>query len=199
MSSETSEVLQQVIKFEQQGRYLTPFQRKLLLKNLQSELRAEYRQRIEIMLLADMGQTQTQIAHVLGCSRGTVRLWSSMARNGQAHNWEDIPIGRPKAVSEPYIDRLKELVNHSPRDYGYAFQRWTALWLKKQLIKELGIEISDRHINRLLKEMGLSTRLKQLDKTSAIAANSKCSIKINDLHSSLSTDTVIPFNFHSTQ
>jgi transposase len=199
MSSKSSEVLQQILTCDKQGRYLTLFQRKLLLKHLQAELRPEYRQRIEIMLLADMGQIQTQIAHALGCSRGSVRLWASMARNGQAHNWQDIPIGRPKVVNEAYIDRLKELVTHSPRDYGYAFQRWTALWLKKQLIKELGIEISDRHINRLLREMGLSTRSKQLDKVSAIAANSNNSIKINDLHSALSSDAIIPFNFLLSQ
>jgi hypothetical protein len=40
----------------EQGQYLTPFQRKLLLKSLQAELRPEYRRRIEIMLLADSGQ-----------------------------------------------------------------------------------------------------------------------------------------------
>jgi len=57
-------------------------------------------------------------------------------------------------VNDQYLERLKELVSHSPRDYGYPFQRWTAQWLSKHL-KEFGIEVSDRHINRLLK-VGLS-------------------------------------------
>ncbi|MBD3563227.1 helix-turn-helix domain-containing protein, partial [Planktothrix sp. FACHB-1355] len=68
--------------------------------------------------------------------------------------------GRPKSVNEQYLERLKELVSQSPKEFGYPFRRWTAQWLSKHLAKELGIEVSDRHINRLLKDMGLSTRPK---------------------------------------
>jgi hypothetical protein len=38
-----------------ESKFLTPFQRKALLKNLQNNSQPEYRRRIEIMLLADMG------------------------------------------------------------------------------------------------------------------------------------------------
>ncbi len=142
---------------EKQGQYLTPLQRKLLLKSLQTDLRSEYRRRLEIMLLADTGQSQAQICKALGCSQETARYWISMAQLGQAHHWNDRPMGRPKTVNEQYCDRLKELVSHHPREQGYPFQRWTAQWLSKHLAKELGIKISDCHINRLLKQMGLST------------------------------------------
>ena len=145
---------------EKPGQYLTPFQRKLLQKNLQSDLPELYRQRIEIMLLADVGKSQTQICQALGCSQGTARYWISLARAGSAHNWNASPIGRPKTVNDQYLERLKELVSHSPRDYGYPFGRWTGQCLSKHLKKELGIEVSDRNINLLLKKMGLSTRPK---------------------------------------
>jgi transposase len=72
--------------------------------------------------------------------------------------WQDQPVGRPKIISDQYLDRLKELVDGSPRDFGYPFQRWTAQWLKRHLAQETGVEVSDRHVNRLLKQMGLSTR-----------------------------------------
>jgi putative transposase len=146
---------------EHQGQYLTPFQRKLLLKNLQDNLRPEYRRRLEIMLLADTGQSQAQICKALGCSQEMARYWMVMAQTGNAHHWSDRPMGRPKTVNKQYCDRLKELVSHSPREYGYAFQRWTAQWLARHLVKELGIEISSCHVNRLLKQMGLSTRAKK--------------------------------------
>ncbi len=145
---------------EKQGQCLTPFQRKLLLNSLQASLRPEYRRRIEIMLLADIGQSQAQICKALGCSQEMARYWIAMAQAGNAHYWNDRPMGRPKTVNEQYCDRLKELVTHSPREYGYAFQRWTAQWLGKHLAKELEIDISACHINRLLKQMGLSTRTK---------------------------------------
>ncbi|MEH2296939.1 MAG: helix-turn-helix domain-containing protein [Nostoc sp.] len=142
------------------GKYLTPFQRKLLLENLYKSLPESYRQRIEIMLLADEGKTQRSICQTLGCCAATARHWMHIARTGMAHQWQDCPIGRPKAINDQYLERLKELVSSSPRDHGYVFRRWTANWLGKHLVKEFGIEVSDRHIKRLLKQMGLSTLAK---------------------------------------
>lgn len=139
---------------------LTPFQRKLLQKSLQEDLSDLYHQRIQIMLLADEGKTQTDICRTLGCSPATARHWMHVAHIGMAHQWQDCPIGRPMAVNEQYLQRLQELVNRSPREYNYPFQRWTANWLSKHLAKEFGVEVSARHIHRLLKQMGLSTRPK---------------------------------------
>ncbi|MEH1835053.1 MAG: helix-turn-helix domain-containing protein [Nostoc sp.] len=143
---------------DKQGLYLTAFQRKLLLKSLETDLRPEYRRRIEIMLLADVGQSQTQICEALGCTQETARHWIMIAQTGQAHHWSDRAMGRPKAVNEQYLARLQQLASHSPREYGYPFERWTGQWLSKHLAKEMGIKVSACHINRLLKEMGLSTR-----------------------------------------
>ena len=163
------------------SKFLTPFQRKFLLKNLQPDLQPEYQRRLEIILLADMGKSQTQICQTLGCSPHMARYWTAVAEAGLAHKWQERPIGRPKHVSEQYLERLKELVTHSPREYGYGFQNWTAQWLSKHLARELGIEISDRHINRLLKQMGLSTRHKT-DPSIPVTDNTKESgITIGDL------------------
>ncbi len=164
-----------------ESKFLTPFQRKALLKNLQNNSQPEYRRRIEIMLLADMGKSQTHICEMIGCSQEMARYWIGVAEAGMAHNWNQRPLGRPKIVNHQYIERLKELVNCSPREYGYAFADWTAQWLSKHLAKELGIQISDRHVNRLLKQMGLSTKRKisQLVATE----NQDLAIKISDLHS----------------
>ena len=69
-----------------------------------------------------------------------------------------IPIGRPKTIDDAYIQRLEALVRQSPKVLGYSFDRWTAHWLRKHLLQESGIAITERHINRLLRQMGLSTR-----------------------------------------
>jgi transposase len=144
----------------QESKFLTAFQRKTLLKNLRANLQPEYQRRIEIILLADMRKSQTHICEIVGCSQEMARYWIGIAEAGMAHKWNERPIGRPKTVNHRYLERLKELVSHSPREYGYAFGYWTAQWLSKHLNQELGIEISDRHINRLLKQMGLSTKRK---------------------------------------
>lgn len=139
------------------GKYLTPFQRKFLQKKQQENLSSSYRQRIAIMLLADEGKSQVEICRIVGCCPATARHWMHIARAGMAHQWQDCPLGRPKAIDSQYIERLRELLAMSPRDCGYGFKRWTVSWLGKHLAKELGIEVSDRHLKRVLKQMGLST------------------------------------------
>jgi transposase len=171
--------LQGEIAMEKLGQYLTPFQHKLLLKSLETDLRPEYRRRIEIMLLADEGKSQTEICKALGCSPEMARYWMDMAQTGRAHLWKERPMGRPKTVNNEYLNRLQELVNHSPREYDYPFRRWTAQWLSKHLAKELGIEVSACHINRLLKQMGLSTRSKPVTEE----ALSQSNLAIRDLTS----------------
>ena len=68
------------------------------------------------------------------------------------------PIGRPKTIDDAYVQRLEALVRQSPKVLGYAFDRWTAHWLRAHLLQESGIAVTERHINRLLRQMGLSTR-----------------------------------------
>lgn len=180
------------------GKYLTTFQRKLLHANLQPELTAKQRQRIQIMLLADEGKTQAQICQELGCCQATARHWITMARNNLAHHWKSNPIGRPTVVDEEYIQRLKQLVTKNPqevniphKDYQYPFKRWTAQKLSQHLYAELGVKVTPQHLNRLLKQMGLSTRPKlnsakkgeqSKDKEQDRVRSSKC-IQISDLDS----------------
>lgn len=147
---------------QQGSSLLTPFQRKQLEKSLETELRSQYQQRIQIMLMADSGYSQTQICKALGCAQVTARYWISVAQSGNAHRWNDRSMGRPRTISEPFLHRLKVLVTQDPRSYGYGFRQWTARWLAKHLAKELGIKVSDRYINTLLKDMGLSTRGRSL-------------------------------------
>ncbi|MEO0685925.1 MAG: helix-turn-helix domain-containing protein [Cyanobacteria bacterium J06649_11] len=180
-----------------EGQLLSAFQRKFLLKNLYTDLPNSYRQRIQIMLLADEGKSQTEICRTLGCSPATVRYWTNVARSGIAHQWQDYPIGRPKVVSDEYLQRLQELLKGSPRDYGYSFQRWTANWLSKHLAKELGIQVSDRHIKRLLKQLGLSTRPKPSTCIDNSTETKNNKISIRELKSSSLTDNVefLPLHF----
>jgi transposase len=175
---------------KQQGKYLTPFQRKLLKKSLQiNDLRSEYKCRIKIMLLADEGLTKAKISKALKCTNETARYWIGQARAGQAHNWQDCPRGRPKTTSAEYLTLLKKLVKSSPRDYGYPFERWTGQWLSKHLKQELNIELSSRHVNRLLKDMGLSTRAELTTNNSLSTNSTEESIALRELSSVSATST----------
>jgi transposase len=140
---------------------LTDILLKLLPEESSEGLSPEHRRRLEIAVRTHLGQSQTEICEALNCSRETARYWMTIAKTQSPKSWYQQSVGRPKKASDEYLKRLAELVNQSPKDYGYAFSRWTAQWLSKHLAKELGIEFSDRHVNRLLKQMGLSTRNKQ--------------------------------------
>ncbi|MCU0568090.1 MAG: winged helix-turn-helix domain-containing protein [Oculatellaceae cyanobacterium Prado106] len=98
-----------------------------------------------------------------------------------AFAWNDQPVGRPKVINDHYLRRLEELVSRSPRDYGYPFHRWSAQWLRRHLARETGLEVSDRHINRLLKQMGLSTRSPSPSSGFSSSQSSRCGITISDL------------------
>lgn len=143
---------------EHENLYLTPFQRKLLLKKLSEDaLSSLNRQRIRIMILADQGKSQSEICLEVGCCASTARHWIRMARSGLAHLWEDSPQGRPKIVTDAYLERIRELLSQSPREYKYPFSRWTADWLRKHLAQEMNIEVSLRHFKRLLKQLKETT------------------------------------------
>lgn len=186
------------------GKYLTPFQRKSLQKSWQQNLSDKQRQRIQIMLLADEGKTQIQICQELGCCQATARHWITMAKTNQAHHWQSNPIGRPTLAHEEYVQRLRELVTQSPqevnvpnKDYQYPFKRWTAQKLSQHLYAELEIKLTPQHLNRLLKQMGLSTRSKPTSETKgndAIRFNQ--GIQIADLNtvSILETSEIWSFN-----
>ena len=189
------------IEEQHQGKLLSPFQRTLLRKNLEKDLRPEYIRRIKIMLMADSGHSQTEICQALNCSQETARYWILAAKTGQAHKWKELALGRPKIINEEYLARLKELVAQNPRDCGYAFSRWTARWLSKHLAKEFHIEVSERHINRLLKKMGLSTRPRKPQKEkNKIEQNTPTGIVINDLSHTCEPESVdfrlFPTNCH---
>lgn len=153
------------------GIYLTSFQRKMLREHVEQEVPSSYRQRLEIALLTDEGKTQAEICRILGCSAATASRWMQLTKAGLAHQYLDCPVGRPKVVTDEYIEFLRELLQHSPKDYGYSFKTWTIGWLRKHIAKEMGIEVSQSHLKRVMRELGLSTRSKPQQPQSQSSAN----------------------------
>jgi transposase len=108
-------------------------------------------------------------------------------------DWDLQPIGRPKVITDEYVAYLRSLVKQSPQVYGYPFKRWTAGWLRCHLAKELGIEVSDRHINRLLHQMGLSTRKTAAEQRNSDEPQRHSQILIQDLNPSAVPEFNWPF------
>lgn len=143
---------------DKQLKHIAELLTKILSKDLPENLEHIHTRRLEIVIRTYMGQSQAEICSAMGCSKDTARHWMTIAKTEGLNNSLN-RLGRPKKVDARYMKRLRELAINSPKDYGYPFSRWTARWLSKHLEQELGIEVSDRHVNRLLKQMGLSTRI----------------------------------------
>ena len=170
-----------------QAQDLTSVLTEILAEKSTKNLDHRHRRRLEIILRSHLGQSQVEICSALGCSKDMARYWMAIAKKPSSDSWQDTCVGRPKRISDEYLQRLQELVTSSPKDHGYAFKRWTAKCLSQHLGTELGIEISDRHVNRLLKQMGLSTKNSQHPASSneSSSSNSKPGrITIQDLNPS---------------
>jgi transposase len=178
-----------------QGMYLTAFQRQLLRENINQDVPDAYRQRSAIMLLTDAGKTQAEICRSLGCSPATASRWMQLTKAGLAHQYLEYPLGRPKLITDEYIEFLRELLAHSPRDYGYPFKIWTVSWLGKHIAKEKGIEVSQSHLKRVMRDLGLSTRTSTQPPSSQPSAN----ISIADLADLPDDDQELPLNLFQIQ
>ena len=139
--------------------YLTTFQLQMLDAHLQKpELSDTYRQRLKIMILTDRGYSQAEICRSLGCSTATASRWIQITKAGLAHQYLECPVGRPKVVTDEYVEILRELLQHSPKNYGYSFNTWTVNYLSKHIAKQTGMKVSESHLKRVMGELGLSTR-----------------------------------------
>lgn len=136
------------------GKYLSPSQRQQLLEILtEPNIPDIDRKRIQIILFADEGKSQGEIRKLLDCTAATASKWILIAESGKIDHWQKYRRGRPSKVDQFYLDRLRELISKSPRDFGYSFNRWSGVWLARHLEKEFGVALTPTHINRLRKQL----------------------------------------------
>jgi transposase len=136
------------------GKYLSLSQRQQLLEVLrQPNISNVAHKRIQIILLADEGKSQADICKLLDCTAATASKWTLIAESGKIDHWQKYRRGRPPKVDQLYLDRLRELITKSPRDFGYSFKRWSGVWLARHLEKEFGVALTPTHINRLRKQL----------------------------------------------
>ncbi|MGL5835170.1 MAG: winged helix-turn-helix domain-containing protein, partial [Waterburya sp.] len=85
-------------------------------------------------------------------------------------------------------------VNIPNKDYQYPFRRWTAQKLSLYLQADLGIKLTPQHLNRLLKQMGLSTRPKPIPEAASDRTGEN--IQIGNLDTTFMSDTSEIWNFN---
>lgn len=118
--------------------------------------------RARIILAADEGQNNSQIARRLGLSLDMVRLWRNRWLGLQPISLEDLSVedrlydaprpGAPRRISDEQVCQIIALACEVPEQSGRPISQWTGREIAEE-IKRRGIveEISERHAARLLK------------------------------------------------
>lgn len=118
--------------------------------------------RARIILAADEGCNNAQIARELRTSLDMVRLWRRRWLELQPLSLEDLPLperlvdlprsGAPRRITEEQVCQIVALACEAPTQSGRPISQWTAREIAEE-IKRRGIvqEISARHAARLLK------------------------------------------------
>jgi transposase len=132
---------------------LTPEQRAELTDRLEREaLNGRRRRHFQILLLADQGQTDDQIAAATGASRSTVeRHRTRFAREGLEAALTD----RPRSGAPPKLDGKQQvaIVALACSDAPEGQAQWTAKLLANRAIEWEVIEsVSESTVRRILKK-----------------------------------------------
>lgn len=135
---------------------LSKDQKKALQKAMKEDECPHFREHILIMLLANDGKTQQQIADFAGCSLRTVNYWYVHGDPDNLASFRDQRgQGNHQKATPEYIDLLLQVVDQEPTELGYEFGRWTTQRLAEHLASVTNIILSNRQISRILKKKNI--------------------------------------------
>jgi len=137
--------------------FLSKEQKKQLRKAMREDGCPYFREHILIILLANDGKTQQQIADFIGCSLRTVSHWFIHGDPDNLESFRDTRAkGNHQKATPEYINLLFETVEQDPTELGYEFGRWTAQRLSEHLAQTTEIVLSGRQVTRLLKKKDIA-------------------------------------------
>ena len=117
----------------------------------QRELAPRWRERLEMVKAAWLGEDVATIARWSGRTPRTVRRWLATFREGGVAALAGAPIpGRPAKADGPYLAALATAVAMPPRSLGLPFDVWTSGRLSAHLERTTGIRIAPGWLRVLL-------------------------------------------------
>jgi transposase len=126
---------------------------------IRQDKRAEVRQRATVILLLHLGHTPKAVAEHQLVSVPTIYNWHKLWREQGIEGLANRPkTGRPSKATEAYCQKLEEMLDKEPSEYGYRFAIWTTDRLRAHLEKKTGILLSESRFRALLKKKGYRYR-----------------------------------------
>lgn len=103
---------------------------------------ANYRRRVNSLLLLHEGLSQRQVSSLLNASRTSMRNWLKCYHEfGEAGLVPEQQGRKPEVVTDQLCTRLIELVQEQPSEYGWIPSRWTSELLASQVNRENGSQV----------------------------------------------------------
>jgi transposase len=117
-----------------------------------------YFHRLHVVLQYLQGNRSAEIARLYGHSPRTIQYWIRRLRtDGLTNLWDGKRPGRPGRLSKSQREKLRNQVQHTPRELGYGQDIWNGSILSYHLEEHYGIKLSIRQCQRLLRQLGFSS------------------------------------------
>ena len=111
------------------------------------------RRLLALALVLD-GASRTAAARAAGMDRQTLRDWVHRYNGEGVAGLRDRPrSGRPAQLSEAQMAELARLVEAGPDPAVHGVVRWRCVDLQGEIRTRFGVEISERHVGRLLQRL----------------------------------------------
>jgi transposase len=110
----------------------------------------ERRRRRAVQLLS-AGESPTDIARFLGCSRASVYRWQEAARAGPEGLSAKPHPGRPPELTDKQILELERLLLQGPTAHGWHTCLWTGSRVARLIQRHFGVTYCDDHALRVVR------------------------------------------------
>ena len=116
---------------------------------------AQYRSRLQIVLLYNKGWGCLRVAEAVGCAPSTaIRVVKRFVELGEGGLLDGRRENGEAKVDEDLLEALREIVREQPEEYGWARSTWSRELLAKTLRRVAGVRVSVRTMARMLERIG---------------------------------------------
>ena len=101
-------------------------ERRLMQKAIHKTRDKNHARRLTAMLMIHRGERVSDVARTLCCARSSVGRWINWFTHSGIEGLKSLPAGRSRRWPFEHIcTLLRELIKHSPGDFGYQRSRWS--------------------------------------------------------------------------
>ncbi|HCS3341151.1 TPA: IS630 family transposase, partial [Shigella flexneri] len=134
-------------------------ERRLMQKAIHKTHDKNYARRLTAMLMLHRGDRVSDVARTLCCARSSVGRWINWFTQSGVEGLKSLPAGRARRWPFEHIcTLLRELVKHSPGDFGYQRSRWSTELLAIKINEITGCQLNAGTVRRWLPSVGIVWR-----------------------------------------